>query len=130
MKKVITIISAILLLVFALLTFYLSFSIIFDLFGVREEQGNYVLFVVWANLISSLIYMIAVYAFAKGKKWTAALLLIPILILIIAFIGLIIYANMGGVYEDKTMSALPFRIGVTFIFTLLAYFLIVKKRET
>jgi len=103
--------------------------VIFDLFEIRANQGNYVLFVVWANFICSLIYLIAVFGFLKSKKWTVTLLGISEGVLIAAFVGLNIYAKTGGLYETKTMSALIFRITITFIFTATAYFLINKKQK-
>ena len=129
MKKAIPYLSAVLLAGFGLLTLFLSGSVIFDLFGVRAREGNYVLFVVWANFISSLIYLIAAYGFLKNKKWTAMLLGISILVLIIAFAGLNIHANAGGLYETKTMSAMIFRISVTGLFSAIAYFFITKKQK-
>lgn len=45
-KKIFRYLTAILLVGFGLLTLFLSTSVIFDLFGVRAKEGNYVLFVV------------------------------------------------------------------------------------
>jgi hypothetical protein len=112
---------------FGLLTLFLSSSVIFDLFGIRAKEGDYVLFVVWANFISSLLYLFATYGFVKSKKWTAWLLGISAGILTIAFIGLIIHINSGGLYETKTIGAMIFRIAVTLTFAVLAYFFLVKK---
>lgn len=129
MKKAIPYILALLLSGFGLLTLFLSSSVIFDLFEIRAQQGNYVLFVVWANFVSSLIYLIAAFGLLKSKKWTAPLLGISIIILVIAFAGLNIHASSGGTYETKTMSAMIFRITVTLIFSALAYFFITKKKK-
>jgi hypothetical protein len=127
MKKYVPIILAIFLTAFALITFYLSSSIIFDLFGVRAKQGNYVLFVVWANLISSLLYLISAYGFVMIKKWTASVLATSAVILLITFIAFNIHINSGGLHEAKTFGAIIFRFLVTIIFTMLAYF-VIKKR--
>jgi hypothetical protein len=88
MKKYLPYLLAVILAGFGLLTLFLSTSVIFDLFGVRAQEGNYVLFIVWANFISSLLYLFAAYGFIKSKKWTASLLIISTFILIAAFIGL------------------------------------------
>lgn len=88
MKKYIPYTLAFILAGFGLLTLFLSTSVIFDLFGIRAKEGNYVLFVVWSNFISSILYLSAAYGFIKGNKWTASLLGISTLILIAAFIGL------------------------------------------
>lgn len=129
MEKAIPYILAILLAAFGLLTLFLSGSVIFDLFGVRVKEGNYVLFVVWANFISSWLYLFSAYGFLKIKKWTTLLLGISAIILTIAFAGLIVHANSGGLYETKTIGAMIFRITVTVIFALLGYFFITKKQK-
>lgn len=113
---------------FGLLTLFLSTSVIFDLFGIRAKEGNYAPFVVWSNFISSILYLFAAYGFIKNKKWTATLLGISTIILIAAFIGLKINASSGGIYETKTVSAMIFRISVTLVFAIIAYFTIIKKK--
>ena len=128
MKKYLPYILALILAGFGLLTLFLSTSVIFDLFGVRAKEGNYVLSVVWSNFISSIIYLFAAYGFMTVKKWTAPLLGISIIILMAAFIGLLIHANSGGIYETKTIGAMVFRIIVTLVFAALAYFTITKKK--
>ena len=70
MKRALPYILALVLAAFGLLTLFLSSSILFDLFGIRAKEGNYVLFVVWANFISSLLYLSAVFGFINAKKWT------------------------------------------------------------
>ena len=117
------------LIAFGLLTLFLSSSVIFDLFGVREKQGNYVLFVVYANFICSIIYLLAAYGFIKNMKWTTILLGISTIVLIVAFIGLSVHINSGEIYETKTIGAMIFRITITLVFTLLAYFTITKNKK-
>ncbi len=128
MKKLIPYLLASVLAGFGLLTLFLSTSVIFDLFGIRAKEGNYVLFVVWSNFISSILYLFAAYGFIKSKKWTAKLLGISAIILIAAFVGLKIHASSGGIYETKTIGAMLFRIAVTFAFAIIAYFTITKKK--
>ena len=115
---------------FGLLTLFLSTSIIFDLFGIRAKEGNYVLFVVWTNFICSLLYLFAAYGFIKAEKWTVLLLGLAIIILISTFIIFKIYIYSGGIYETKTVGALIFRIITTLVFVVLAYFTISKKYKT
>jgi hypothetical protein len=124
MKQFYTYLSAFLLGIFGLITLFLSSSVIFDLFGVRASEGNYVLFVVWANFLSSLIYLIAAYGFIKTKKWTSLLLSISGIVLIFAFIGLLMHINAGGIHETKTIGALIFRITVTTLFAVVAHFIL------
>ncbi|MGZ5253668.1 MAG: hypothetical protein ACXWV4_04815 [Flavitalea sp.] len=127
MKKLLPYLIVTFLLGFGLLTLFLSTSVIFDLFGIRAREGNYVLFVVWSNFISSILYLFAAYGFLKNKKWTTKLLGISTLILITAFVGLLIHAGSGGIYETKTIGAMIFRISVTLLLTIISYFTIKKK---
>lgn len=112
---------------FALLTLFLSSSVIFDWFGIRAKEGNYVPFVVWTNFIVSWLYLLAAYGFIKLKKWAHKILVAAALILIIALIGLFFHIQNGGLYETKTIGALFFRTSLTLVFALLAYLRIVKK---
>jgi heme/copper-type cytochrome/quinol oxidase subunit 4 len=130
LKKSLPYLIAVPLAAFGLLTLFLSTSIIFDLFGIRAKEGNYVLFVVWANFICSLLYLFAAYGFIKAKKWTFLVLGLATIILIITFIIFIIHIYSGGIYETKTVGALIFRTIITLIFVFLAYFIIAKKYKT
>ena len=128
MRIAIAKVSGAVIAIFGLLTLFLSTSVIFDLFGIRAKEGNYVLFVVWANWISSWLYLFSAYGFFSIKKWTALVLGFSTLILIIAFIGLSIHVSSGGIYETKTIGAMIFRIALTLVFALIAYFSIIKKK--
>ena len=114
---------------FGLLTLFLSTSIIFDLFGIRAKEGNYVLFVVWANFICSLLYLFSAYGFITARKWTWLVLVSAMIILITTFIIFKIYINSGGRHENKTNGALIFRTLTTLVFAVLAYFTINKKKQ-
>jgi len=127
MKKYIPYLLATILSGFGILTLFLSTSVIFDLFGIRAKEGNYVLFVVWSNFISSILYLFAAYGFIKNKKRTTSLLGISTLILIAAFVGLKIHINSGGIYETKTIGAMIFRISVTLVLAIIACLTITKK---
>jgi multisubunit Na+/H+ antiporter MnhB subunit len=112
-NKIISIITAIVMTTFGLLTLYLSSSILFDWFGVRAKQGNYVFFIVGTNFLCSILYLTVAYGLYKRKEWTFKLLLMALILLSIGFIGLLIHINMGGLYETKTVGAMFFRIVLT-----------------
>jgi lysylphosphatidylglycerol synthetase-like protein (DUF2156 family) len=112
---------------FGLLTLFLSTSVILDLFDVRAKEGNYVLFVVWANFISSLLYLLSAYGLLTSKAWTAKTLGASAIILTVAFVGFQFYIQSGGIHENKTIGALIFRITLTLGFALFAYFVINRK---
>lgn len=130
MRKILRYISAVILLGFGLLTLFLSTSVIFDLFSIRAKEGNYVLFVVWSNFIASILYLFSAYGFFKTKRWTSILLGIASLILIVAYNGLRVHISNGGIYEEKTLNAMIFRIAITLVFTLIAYFTVRNPKSS
>lgn len=127
MTKVWTYIIASALVAFSLLTLFLSGSVIFDFFNIRAKEGNYVLFIVWANFISSFLYLFSAYGIFKFKKWSFYFLLISLIMLTAAFFGLLIYIYSGGTYETKTIGAMIFRLLLTLGFTAYTYFNIKKR---
>jgi len=128
MKKIIRYVLSVFLLAFGLLSLFLTTSIIFDLFGIRAMEGNYVLFIVLANFISSILYLFSAYGFFKMKKWTALLLGISAVILFVSFIALKVYISNGGIFETKTVNAMMFRTTLTIILALVAFYTISKNK--
>jgi len=128
MKKIILPAILVALSAFAILTLFLSASVIFNLFNTRENEGNYVPFIVWVNFISSIIYLIASYGLIKFKKWPTLFLVVSSVILAAAFIGLKVHISNGGIYEPKTVNAMMFRIALTIVFAITSYFLIIKQK--
>jgi len=114
---------------FALLTLFMSGSVIFDLFGIRAKEGNYVLFIVWTNFICGIIYLIAAYNWLKLKNFTYKILSSATVLLIISYTSLFIHINNGGLYEEKTVRAMLFRIVITLIFALISYFTLPRSRK-
>ena len=112
--------------IFGLVTVFMSSSVLFDWFGIREKEGNYVPFVVIANFICGFIYLTAAFVIFKDKKWSPYLLILAFIILIITFIALYFHISSGGIYETKTVKALAFRTVLTLIFTI-TNFKIFKK---
>lgn len=107
---------------FGLITIFAGGSVILDLFGMRERQGNYVDFVVWTNVICGFLYLISSYGFFTKKKWTSSVLKLALAVLIGAFLGLLIWAISDKVYETKTIVAMTFRTLVT-----LALFFVARR---
>jgi hypothetical protein len=104
-----------------LLSLFMTTSVIFGLFHIREKEGNYVLFVVIANFLCAFLYLIAGYGFFTKKNWTTMILNFAVGILIIAFIGLGIHIYSGGIYEHKTIYAMMFRTFITIAFLLVSF---------
>ena len=125
--KITRYIAALILAIFGFLTLYLSASILLDLFDMRSKQGDFVDFVVWANLACSLIYLLASCGFVKKLKFTTKILFSALSVLIITLITFLIYINYGGIHKEVTTKALIFRISITLIFSTISYYTITKK---
>jgi hypothetical protein len=108
----------------------MSGSVIFDLFGIREKEGNYVLFIVVANFVAGFLYLLSAYGMFTTKPWAFRLLLIITGMLIIAFVGLMIHVNQGGIYETQTIKAMIFRISLSAVFAGIAWKYISKNKVT
>lgn len=121
MNKQAPLIWAAVLLLFAVLTLFMSSSVLFDLFGIRAREGNYVPFVVWANFFASLLYMASVYGLVHRQKWTVRVLGMALILLAATFTAFLFHIRSGGLYETKTLGALVFRTGVTGLFTFIAW---------
>jgi len=129
MKKILLYFSAVVLGLFGTLTLFMTTSVILDLFGIRAKEGNYVLFVVWSNFISGLLYLAAAFGFVKRKAWTVKLLGVATSVVLIAFVGLIVHINTGGIYENETVGAMIFRVILTLTFAILAHFTLSIKNK-
>lgn len=120
---------AAILLAFGALTLFLSGSVILDLFDMRAKEGNYVDFVVWANLVASLLYLASAFGLLTRRNWSATPLLIALAVLIITAVGFAIYVSGGGVHEQHTIGALAFRTSLTAVFLFAAYRLRSKQEH-
>lgn len=110
---------AIALIAFALVTLFMSSSVLFDWFDIRAKQGNYVPFIVKTNLTVGLIYLISAYGFIKSNNWAFWAMLSAALLLVYALILFYIHMHTGGLYENHTIGAMIFRIMLTLLFAVL-----------
>ncbi|MGB3342996.1 MAG: hypothetical protein WBA61_03710 [Aequorivita sp.] len=125
-NKVFRYLIAIVLIAFASATLFMSSSVIFDWFGIREREGDYVPFIVWTNFIAGLLYLVAAYGLLKAEKWAFWILIGTTLFLAIALVVLALYINSGGAFELKNVGAMGFRIALTIAFSVLTYYSLKK----
>lgn len=115
--------------IFGIIMLIMTTSVIFDLFGIRELEGNFVMSVVIANWFAGLLYIVAAYGLFNKQKWSYIPLLISAITLIISFIFLQVHIQDGGAFEEKTIKALSIRIVLSLIFAIIAYFKINKSKS-
>jgi len=129
MIKALKIVQSLLLTGFGALSVFMTLSVIFDWFGIREKEGNYVLFIVYTNLICGLIYLYAAFINWKKQQNSFYVLAAATTILIVVFIALQVYASNGGIHEVKTINAMLFRIGFTTFLTAISFFILKKSNQ-
>lgn len=120
-------VSAVVSLLFGLITVFTSGSVLFDLFGVREQQGNFVPFAVTGNFLIGFLYLWVAYGFFKSKYWTPSLLFFVISALLVLFSAFLLHGFFGGIYESKTVYAFIFRILFTGLLIVISWFGIRKS---
>lgn len=121
---------AIVLALFGAVTLFMSTSVLFDLFGIREREGAYVPFVVVANFACSLLYLAAAWGWYIGRRWAVTLLAVALVVLVAAFAGLLLHIRSGGLYETKTVGAMVFRTVLTGLFVYLAHRSLPRKQAS
>lgn len=119
--KAIKIIQTILLVLIGAVSVFMTTSILFDLFGIREKEGNYVLFIVYANMACAFIYLYAAYTVWKNPKHSYYSLVLASVILIVAFISFAIYIHNGGIHETRTIKAMTFRTVFTIVMAVTGF---------
>jgi hypothetical protein len=128
MSNIILKISAVFLAFFGILSLFMTTSVIFDFFGIREKEGNYIPFVVYANFICSFIYLYCSYGLFTKNKYTTACLFVAAAILFIAYIGMIIHIQLGGAFELKTVKAMLARTSITIVLAGLSWYYISRSK--
>ena len=130
MRKAIKIIVLIFLIGFGGLTVFLTSSVLLDLFGIRQKEGNFVPFIVWINLFSGIGYLLTAFGIRKNNDWVMALLLLNALLLLIGTIALYFHIEAGGIYKMETVKGMIFRLVVTAVLAILTkYFIIIKSNK-
>lgn len=115
-----------LLIIFGLMTVIIGGSVIFDLFGMRAKEGNFVPIVLHINFICGFLYLLSAYAITTKKNWTLKPLAMALVLLILAWIGLWHHIEENGLYEQKTIYAMAFRTILT-LTLILTFTKIFKK---
>lgn len=130
MINLLRIIAVFLLVALGVVSVFMTLSVIFDWFGIREMEGNYVWFVVYANLVCGIIYLFAAFYLVKGRKRAGQLLSYATGLLVVVSIAFAIYVQVGVVHEEKTIFALFFRTGMTAALAWLSFYILKHRPQT
>ncbi|MCY2687639.1 hypothetical protein [Salinimicrobium sp. TH3] len=70
-------------LIFGLLTLFASSAVLFNYTTVFQKTGNYPAFILWMNLLTGPLYIMAAVGLKKSKRWILHLLLVILTMLFI-----------------------------------------------
>lgn len=106
--------------IFGGITIFASSSVLFGYSDVFQKEGSYPVFILWVNLITGPLYLLAAAGFFYKKMMTLPVLKGILLLLFVNLAFLLMLIITGGDYEMDTWGAMTVRIAVTGIFTFFA----------
>ena len=117
-------ITAIITVVFGIMTIKSGGSVIFIDGEARQAAGNYVNFVLWFNFTAGFFYVATGIGIWFQKIWAliAAIILAILTLLVFGAFGMHIY--YGGEYEQRTIAAMILRSVVWIVIAIKAYHII------
>ena len=129
MRRYLIIILAAFLTIVGLVSMFMTFSVIFDLFEVRKQEGNYIPMVVYGNFICSFLYVIAAYYIFKENDLSTIYLFFAVLLLLITYAYMLYHIQSGKPYEMKTVFAMLGRTSLTIVYAAIAWYLFSRVRK-
>jgi hypothetical protein len=127
MRKIVLRFSAVFMLLFGLISLFMSISFMFNLFELRNPQEHYPFFILFVGFICSIIYLFAAYGFFKEERRTTIALFVAASILILSFMALLLHIMFGGLYEVITIRSLILRTFITIVFTVISWNYLIKQ---
>lgn len=112
---------------FGVITFFASSSVLFNYTAIFEKNGSYPSFILWMNLLSSPLYLLAAVGLKASKMWALHLLLVILVMLFISLTFFILLIRNEGDYELETLMALAFRIAFTSTLAFFAFNRTIKE---
>ncbi|WP_380752128.1 hypothetical protein [Salinimicrobium flavum] len=107
--------------IFGLVTIFASSSVLFGYSDVLEKEGNFPSFILWVNLLTGPLYLLAAAGLFYSKRWTLPVLTGILLLLIVNLGFLILLITTGQDYELETLGAIAVRIALTSVLTFFAF---------
>lgn len=120
--KTLKIIMTALLGILGAVSVFMTLSIILNLFGIREKEGNFVWFIVYTNLVCGILYLFAAHQLWKNEKRSILTLFVATVLLLLVFSIFLIYIYKGGVHETQTIYAMLLRTAFTLIMAELGFY--------
>ena len=129
MRRSLIIILAAFLLIVGIVSMFMTFSVIFDLFGARKQEGNYIPVVVYGNFVCSFLYLIASWYIFKENDLSTIYLILAVLLLFIIYAYMLYHIQSGKPYEMRTVFAMLARTSLTIVYAAVAWYLFSRVRK-
>lgn len=129
MRNIILKSSAFVLLLLGLYNLSIAVSEFFFQPEFRKAEGNFIYFIVFIDVSTALIYLVASFGFFKEKVWTTFFLFFSTFFLVICFLGFLFHVLSGGSYDENIILAITFRTFIICVFTVVAWKYLSKKME-
>jgi uncharacterized membrane protein (DUF2068 family) len=114
-------VSAIVAILFGLLTLKSGGEVLFIDGAGREAAGNYVHWVLWFNFLMGFVYIIAGVGLWLQKRWAIWLSIFIVVATLTVFAMFGVSIVLGGLFEQRTVGAMTLRSGVWIAISLFAY---------
>lgn len=114
-------------LIFGMVTLFASSNVLFNYTTVFQKSGNYPSFILWMNLLTGPLYIMAAIGLKYSKRWALHLLLVIVIMLFINLGFFILLMTNDGDYEPDTLMALAFRIAFTGTLAFFAFDRTIKE---
>jgi len=113
--------SAVIAIVFGLMTLFSGGSVLFGGEPARAAAGNYVPFVVWFNFIAGAFYVAAGAGLWLRQRWAVVLAVFILVATLITFAFFGWHILSGGSYEFRTMAAMGLRSFIWLVIASIGY---------
>jgi hypothetical protein len=129
MRNIILKSSSLALLLLGVYNLFIAISAFFFSPEFKKLEGNFIYFIVFIDLSTTIIYLVGSFGFFIQKTWTTPFLFFSTFFFVISFIGLLFHALSGGSYDESIIMAITFRTFITCLFTGVAWKYLSKKME-
>ena len=129
MRRSLIIILSLALAIIGIVSMFMTFSVIFDLFGIRKQEGNYIPMVVYGNFACSFLYLFASWYIFKENDLSTIYLILAVLLLLITYALMLYHIQSGKPYEMRTVYAMLVRTSLTIMYAAIAWYLFSRVRK-
>ena len=118
--------AAVLVFMFGLLTLISGSTVLFGPESFSRMAGEVVDFVLWFNVLSVPLYLLAGAGLWRGSFWIVGLSAFMALMCALVLLALLLHISTGEAYESRTLVAMSFRL----VFWALLYGFVARRFMT